>query len=378
VEGSVHALPAILQALREVDPPAGGVLSAFVDTSLPRSIGHASLIGFRDRIKTIRQDLDDARRPAFEAAVAQAEDVIARSYAPGHPGIAVFASGEPAYLFAVPLPTPPPEAVVFGERPVLVPLEAAIDDAERAAVLLFDKERAQLCTIFLGALEERHTLVDEVPGKQKTGGWFALSQTRYARHHEDHVLRHAKRTIAAVLSELERHPFDRLLIGGPDEAIALLEEHLPRRLRLRLAGKLPLELFVSDADILAATRPALEAIERRHEADAVRKLLDDAGSPRVVLGPDTTLPALSDGRVHQLFILNRELGTGRACPTCGRLTVGEGTCARCGTTTQIVPDLRERAVALALDDGARVDLVSGEAANLLAAHGGIGARIRWG
>jgi peptide chain release factor subunit 1 len=377
IAGSTRAIPAVLQALRETAAPAGGVLSAYIDTSPERSIGQAYLIAYRDRVKAFRATLPKAKRVHFDTAAAQAEAVLTRSVAPGHPGLAVFASGDEAYVFAVPLPKRPPETVRFGEQPVVMLLEAAVDDGERAAVLLFDKERARLFTIVLGEIEERHSLFDEVPGKQKTGDWFALSQTRYARHHEDHVLRHAKRTIAALLDELERHPFDRLLLTGPDEAIALLEDHLPRRLRLRVAGRLALELFASDADVLTAAGAALEEIEREQEAEAIRNLLNDAGSPRVTLGPDDTLPALGDGRVHQLFILNSYLGAMRECPACGRLTRREDPCTRCGAATRTVPDLRERAIAAAIDSGARVECVSLETTDLVALHGGIGARTRW-
>jgi peptide chain release factor subunit 1 len=378
IADSPLALPGILQTLHETAAPLGGVLSAFVDTAPERSIGQAFLIGFRDRAKAIRVEVPHAHHSRFDAAVAQAEDILARAFSPGHPGLAIFASGDEAYVFAVPLPKRPTEIVRFREQPVLAPLEAAVDDFERVAVLLFDKERARHFTIFLGEIEARHSLFDEVPGKQKTGNWFALSQKRYERHHEDHVLRHAKRAIAVLLDELERHPFDRLLIGGPDEALALLEDHLPRRLQARLSGTLALELFASDDDVLTAARDALQEVERRHEAEAVRKLLDDVGLPRVTLGPDATLPALSDGRVHQLFIVNRYLGAMRECPACGRMTLREDPCSRCGTATRRVPDLRERAIAAAIDSGARIEFISPETTNEAPLHGGIGARTRWG
>jgi peptide chain release factor subunit 1 len=376
IETSAGAIPAVLKALHETPVPVGGVLSAFVDTSPERSIGQAYLIGLRDRLKATRAELSLEQQHAFDAAAAQAEAVIA-SFSPGHPGLAIYTSGDEGYCFAVPLPRRPPEVVRFGEHPVTAPLEAIVDDFERVAVLLFDKERARLFSIALGEIEERHSLFDEVPGKQKTGGWFALNEKRYLRHHEDHVLRHAKRTIAALLDELDRLPFDRLLLGGPDEAIALLEAHLPRRLRVRLAGTLSLELFASDADVLAASRDAMEKIEREREADALRTLVDEAGSPHVVLGPDATLPALSEGRVHQLFLRNADLGGARECPACGRLTTDEDPCARCGAATRAVADLRERALAAALESGARVELVSAEATDAVLLRGGIAARTRW-
>ena len=378
VADKARAIPEILGDLLETSPPAGEVLSVYVDASPERSVGQAYLIAFQDRVKAIRAELPKEQRARFDAAAAQAAAVITRSFSPGHPGLAVFASGDEGYVFAVPLPKRPAEIVRFADLPVIAPLVEAVDDGERAAVLLFDKERSRIFTIYLGEIEERHSLFDEAPGKQHTGGWFALSQKRYERHHEDHVLRHAKRAIAALLAELESHPFDRLLIAGPDEAIALLEDHLTRRLRTRLAGTLTLELFASDAEVLAAARTALAKIERQEEVAAVRGLLDDAGLPRVALGLAAVMAALSEGRVHLLFVTAGALEDARECPACGLLSRNEDPCPRCGAVTRAVADPRERAIVAAIESGASVEVVAGEAANLLAAHDGIGARTRWG
>jgi Bacterial archaeo-eukaryotic release factor family 10 len=85
----------------------------------------------------------------------------------------------------------------------------------------------------------------------------------------------AYRTACAELTTLLRkHPFDRLFIAGPDEAVAMLRHQLPRILRARLAGALELELFAGETDILHAARSAAEAIERQEEADAIDELLD--------------------------------------------------------------------------------------------------------
>ena len=371
------ALPAMLQALRETVPPATGVLSAYIDTSPERSIGRAYLIGFRDRTREIREQLPKTQVAEFDGAVTRAEEILLRAYSPGHPGIAVFAASDEQYAFAAPLLNRPTESVLYGAQPVIAPLAAAVDDLERVVVLLFDKERARIFLVFMGEIEAQLSLFDDVPGKQKTGDWFALSQKRYARHHEDHVRRHAKRVIAALLHELAHHSFDRLLIGGPPEAIAMLEDHLPRRLRTHLSGSLPLELFASDAEVLASVRTALVEIERRDERTAVRALIDSAGSPRVALGPDAVLRALSEGRVHQLLLVDASLGEARECPGCGLLSQSDGPCPRCGAAPGVVADMRELAIRAALNQDARVDIVTGEAAALLASHGGIAARTRW-
>jgi hypothetical protein len=58
------------------------------------------------------------------------------------------------------------------------------------------------------------------------------------------------------------------------------------------------------------------------------------------------------------------------------LTVDAIPCPACGAATTPIADLREGAVEQAIDQGARVDIVSGAAADLLMARGGLGARTR--
>jgi peptide chain release factor subunit 1 len=366
------ALPSLLQTLRVTGPPGGRVLSLYLDT-----VEHASqptcLLAFRDYCKALRASLPAAEHEPFEAAVAQIETYLRDDFAPPRPGLAVFAGGRPEYFYATPLPLRPSEELHWGDHAFVEPLETALDDCQRIAVTLFDKERTRLFTIYLGALESYQEFTDYVPAKQATGGWFALAQSRYARHHEDHVLRHAKRTYTALLELLRTHPFDRLLIGGPDEALALLRQRLPRPLRARLAGTLPLELFASDAAVLEAARTAAETLERQDEVKAVTALLEAATTAHAALGLHETLAAVSQGRAYLLFVAEGFDARGGACTVCGQLVGGLDPCPNCGQPTVSLPNLRERLLQRARETDCRVEFVAGEAAALLTARGGIGA-----
>jgi peptide chain release factor subunit 1 len=352
------------------------VLSVYLDTSPGRIAGQAHLLAYRDACKSLRQTLPTDEYDAFAAAAAQAERCLGE-LAPTGAGLAVFASGSPDYLFTAALPTRPVEPQLgWADAARLAPLIEALDDFERIAVLLFDKERALLYTLFLGEIEARHSLEDEVPGKQATGGWFALAQTRYARHHEEHVLRHAKRTIAVLLEVLHDRPFDRLFVAGPDEAIELLSRHLPRRLKTRLAGRLDLELFADEAAIKQAALTAAEAAERRDELVLVDELLNATTATRAAIGIQATLDALNDGRVHVLLVENSLSGPVMECGWCGRLSSTAGACPLCGQLLLERPDLREAVLERALDQGARIESVAGPAATKLAERGGVGAWTR--
>lgn len=372
-EVELLSIPRLLDRLERAEPPEGGILSAYVDTSPGRVEGEDFLLAFRDGCKAIRPRLDDQQRAAFQAAASRAEAFLTHQLTPSGPGIALFAAAEPDFFFVGKLPMITFEQVAWDTRAHMEPLVAALDELERVAVVLFDKERTRLFSIFLGEIEESRSFDDDVPGKQATGGWFGLAQTRYARHHEAHVLRHAKRTVLALADLLRAQPFDRLLIGGPDEALAVLRGQLPRVLRRRLAGTIQVEMFATEKDILRQALKAAQQAERQQEAKRVQELLEGVGTAHVALGANATLDALNEGRVHLLVLASDLTAPAAECPDCRFLGREGQVCPICGGPVSRVGDLRELAVEIALAQGARIEEVKEEAAEALTEHGGIGA-----
>ncbi|MDP3767298.1 MAG: Vms1/Ankzf1 family peptidyl-tRNA hydrolase, partial [Dehalococcoidia bacterium] len=102
--------------------------------------------------------------------------------------------------------------VRFAERPVVAPLAAALDEHERYAVVLLDKEQARIIDVHLGGVERRINVYDQYPGRTAMGGW---AQARYERHRDVHLHRHVLHVAEALQKEGRRHPFDRLVVGGP-------------------------------------------------------------------------------------------------------------------------------------------------------------------
>jgi peptide subunit release factor 1 (eRF1) len=373
----VIALPGLVERLRATPPPATGVLSVYLDTSPARAAGQGYLLAYRDQCKATRPLLPDGEGKAFEAAARRAEAFLTDAEVAGRAGVALFVGEPPDYVYAAALPAPPLERLRWGSHPDIEPLQVLLDDYERVAVLLLDAERARLFTVYLGTIASAQTFEDYVPPKQKGGGWFALAQSRAARHREDHVLRHVKRVTAALMTMLRQQPFDRLYLAGPAEPLAVLRHHLPRPLRARLAGTLSLELFAPDAEVLQVTLAAAERTEREAEAAAVTELIEAAPTPRVALGLGATLTALNEGRVHVLFLADTWTAVGGECAACAALVPGVGHCPTCGAPTEPVAELRGRVVERALDQGAKLEFVSAGAAALLAVHGGIGAWTRY-
>jgi peptide chain release factor subunit 1 len=368
-------LPEAVVTLERTPAPTGRVLSVYLDSSPGRIAGHAYLLAYRDAIRALRATLGSSEHTLFETAAAQAEAYVSSAPVAHHHGLAVFASGDESYLYAVGLADAPPERVDWDSKPRLAPLERIVDDNERIVVALFDSERARIFSVFMGAIELEQQLHDDVPSKQATGGWYSLAQTHMSRHREDHVRRHADRTVHALMRLLRERSFDRLLVAGPDEALTLLRRELPRPLRTRLAGELQLELSATETQVLSAARDAAEMLERVSEKHVVDELM--TGGAHAVVGLDETLCALADGRVHLLVVANTFHTPGARCTACGRLTAYVHHCPACGSATTPLSDLCEAVVAEARSHGGRVEFVSGAADRRLEDHGGIGAWTRY-
>lgn len=376
VHTDVESVPVLLQALRESPSPAFGVLSAYLPTPPVQVSGQKYLVRFREECKPIRQELEAAgrdERQAFETAANRIEEYLAEMPTPRHPGLAAFAAAERGYLYAVPLPDRPATVVVWDTELILAPLEEVLDEHERVGVVLTDRRQARLFTVYLGAVEEKRVIESPDPGKSNISGIAG----NYARHYQENVRRHLRRTVRAAAELLRARPFDRLILGGPVDVDTMLRDELPRPLRARFAGIVPIGLEATDAEVLDAVRSLAEEIERRTEREMVEELIAAQTTPRVALGLQVTVDALNDDRVHHLFLTSDFAGSGAACPTCGRLETATDRCPVCGAQLEPVPDLRERLIDRALEQAARVELVSGEAADLLGQYDGIGAWTRY-
>jgi peptide chain release factor subunit 1 len=375
---TVQSLPIALRQVSHGPIPGERVLSVYLDTSPQRMARDAYLMAYIDGIKALRASLpaEDAER--FEGAAQRAERYLRREFEPGAPGIAIFSSTVSDTCTSVPLPVAPTDLVAWDEAAEMMPLYALAEHLQRVAVALVDSTRARIFTIYLGAIEEQRAIADDVPGKQSTGGWYSLAQTRMARHREEHVARHITHTIDILLDLLHRRPFERLLLGGPPEALGTVTARLPKILRRRLVGTVHLPLFAGDDEVLQAALHAAAEAEHHAEFAAVDELIGAQAGGRAVLGLDATLTALNDRRARRVLLSEPFEHAGGSCPTCDALVIDTERCPICHATVHGLANLREPILRAALAQGAGVEVISGEAAERLAEYGGVGAWTQGG
>jgi peptide chain release factor subunit 1 len=365
-----------LEVLERFDGGGANVLSAYLDVEPERRRRGAYTIVFRDLVRDIRRRLDKDARRDLAAESARIEEWLQTARPDGR-GVAVF-SCLPRDLWQVHvLPDPVRDVVEYDAAPHLAPLLDVIDEYERYAVAVVDKEKARLLTVYMGEIEESDAFKDFVPGKHDQGG---PAQARYQRHHETHVLWHLKHVVATLEDMLSRRAFDRLILGGPEEATSELSELLPEHLAQRLVSVIPVDSAASAAQILELTLEVERGVERDAEMRLVNELLDLAGGGgRAACGPGATIDALVLGEVSTLVLADGLRASGSECPNCGHLEWGTaGTCPVCGHALRPGEDIVDRLVQRAAGQSGEVEIVHDEAAQRLTdSCRGVGGVLRF-
>jgi peptide chain release factor subunit 1 len=290
-------------------------------------------------------------------------------------GLALFSCSGAGLWEAVDLTHPVRDSVSVAPRPHLLPLEALLELAETFCTVLVDREGARIFLSSLGEIEEVSRFLDDVPGKHDQGGW---AQARLQRHIQDHVQRHLKHVADTLLRFHRTRPFDRLVLAGPEEAVAELDRELHDYARRRILGRISLPMIASADEVLERVTDLEVKLEARREREAVNRLLSEArsGTGRSVIGMADTLVALEANRAEILVVGGGLRASGVRCERCGHLATGPGgPCESCGGPVVEAPDLVEEAVELALRHRCRVETVAdGDA---LAGIGGVGALLRY-
>lgn len=361
--------------------PASLVLSVYLDVDQSREVNveRGFEIALKDILREMGQELDEDERTEFAAdaervlGVVEGFDGQARS-------LVIFGDVSADFLWTRELSVRMPTRVRRGEAPHVRLLIEMFDEYERFGVVLADKAKARLFTVYLGEIEEHREVFAESEIRHISGTGRSANPQRLQRRADEHVHQHLKH-VAGLMDNLVRaNSFDRLVLAGPVAATSELYGLLPKGVRARVARKVTLPVNTEEPQILEEMLKIEEEIEREQESQVVEELEDAANNPegRGVLGLAETLAALQEGRVWQLIYREDFAPRGSQCANCGALfSAGREACIYCDGELRTVDDLVERAAEQVLDMSGKIEQVRGAAAARLEESGGIGALLRF-
>ena len=318
-----------------------------------------------------------AADPSVEVDLRRIEDWVRAGFDRSRTkGLAIFACSARDLFEVVELPVPVHDRVTVNHVPALAQLQAVLEDHGPIAVLLADRQRARLFVFELGELVDRSEVIDELPrGYDEPGERDRGTPTAHVDALAHAHLRNAADVAWRVFAE---RPFAHLAVGAPEPIARELEALLHPYLRDRLCGRVPAGVGIASTigEVRAAALAIEHEVDRRREAELVRKLRDWSGSGgRAVVGLAATLQALNDRRAEHLLVSDGYREEGWRCPTSGALAAVGPTSPVTGERMERVDDVVEDAIEAALTQGCNVEICVGVAD--LDVVGRIGALLRY-
>jgi peptide chain release factor subunit 1 len=300
-----------------------------------------------DELVTLRADLQrvdgylSSREPPFQGAGA----------------LAVFCSGLDDLFEVIQLSRPIPGRVAIGRSPYVEPLVTALQ-RRRWLVALVSRRAGRVMGGPVDRLEQQANFDEYVRGQHDQGGW---SQARYERSIEKDTDDHLRRVAEGVNQRWREERFDRAAVGGPVEIVPRMEAHLAAEVKACLAsGRIEVDLSsANDDEIRKALAKLVDEDEKQCERDALDRLAAGVGSGgRGVAGPQDTLEALGERRVHTLLLEPSFNRRGARCQACGLLMLeSDGACPVDGGPLEALEHLREGAIEATLAQGGDVMIV---------------------
>lgn len=373
-----------LAAIERAKPP---FLSVYLDIRPDGAARRECLTFLRDAV--LDHTSDRKSLPYHGAALKGFDDDLAwitecmgdysgGRYDPASHGIVFFACGARDIRRAVELPTPFANRFHVGEAPLLAPLAATVAREPDYVVALVDVDTCRVFSVSLGevtAEAERQGDTADLSWTARGGGW---SHKRYQRH-IDHWRSKFAGEAAGLIAETVRNvgaPY--VVLIGEEWARAEVRRHLPEQMLPRLldGGHLMVD-WSNAAQVVAAAEPITTVAAQGYvRAEADRVLTAAAEGRPAAVGVGQTLRALEEGAVHELVLLPSLDVAAWRCDSCGHIEEGAvpAQCRVCGGSARAV-GLGEAVLRAALAQDA--ELVYVDAHDDLAAHGGVGALLRF-
>lgn len=337
------------------------------------------LVHFKNMVKTTEEGLDKDVHRRINDSLRKIENYVLTNKRLFKKGLVVLAGEDNSFWKAYHLNVPVKNELVVDRFPYTKPLIDLLDNYQRYGVLLVGKESARIFLVHLREIVEYGEIhTEDVPGKHKKGGWFALSQNHYERHIDYHVSLHLKDVIEKFGSFMSGEYIGRLILGGSPEAVSMVKTMLPKEILNKVIGAVKVEMFAKSDEVLKKVEPLVREFERKKEEEEIEILIEKAlkgGS--AVLGLDDVIQALQDRRVMKLFILKDFEDGGYHCRGCGFLTAQKReACPYCGGKMEFVEHIVGLVGEKALEQGALVEVLS-EPSERLKTYGSIGAFLRF-
>jgi peptide subunit release factor 1 (eRF1) len=324
--------------------------------------------------------VDVGDRDRFRVALSAAQDFVS-AHSPAGKALVLFFDTTDRFFWQREVAFPMMNQLRWDRELFLQPLANALDQLEGYGVALVDRAKSRLFVVAMDEVEEvvHKDLDSKTVRHLKTAGTDqAGSSSRNQRKAGNQVRANLRGLVREMENILKSKKLRCFILAGTSEMTSELRKLLPARLVLTVIGEINIAINATPKQILSATQPIAEQYERTNEVEKVRNVVTSAEKKsKAVVGLGPTLKAVNAGRVWELVYCGGFVTAGFECPSCSTLFSARSTrCPFCASRVRVVENVVERAVEHALRNGAKIEVVTGDAAAALQTAGGIGAFLK--
>jgi peptide chain release factor subunit 1 len=369
------------QELKEISKMRGDdsyFVSLYLNVNPKTNVKNNYVIHVKNLLKNTAEKLDKNALKKVKGDLEKIESYILTNKRVFRKGLAILSSLDRGLWKEYHLAVPLMNEIIVDNKPYLKPLLDILDNYQRYAILLVGRDSARLFLVHLGEIEEyAEVRSEDVPGRHKKGGWFALSEKSYERHIDYHVKMHLKDVLKELDTFLSKEYVGRMIIGGSEEAVTKVKAMLPPAMAEKVIGTFTADMSASRKDILKKAEPILREIEVKKEEEEINDLLTKSmKNENAVIGVEDVLNALQQGRIMKLVFLKDYKSSGITCGKCGYLTVQDiSSCPYCKGKMKKASYIIDLIAQKAVEQGAFVEVVTEN--KRFQESGSIGAFLRF-
>ena len=337
-----------LRELVAFDGAENRVLSLYLNVDPRTTTTEAYKLTLRNLLDSV-PEADPADKTRIEQFIDLEYDRQAR-------GIVIFSCQKRDFWRVFPLDVPVKNTIMLSRRPLVRELVDLLNAYGHLGVVAVDKQGARYYSFHLGALEEVVGALGEDVKRHKQGGWSA---SRYQRHEDEAAKSNLKSFVELTDTFARQYGWRQLILAGAHSTVSQFQNMLPVHLQKLVIGTMPLEPDASLQEVRErAEALAKDAYERRTLSLAEDLIVQANKGDMAVLGLESTLEALQNGSVYQLFFTESYTlpeNEVRRCTHCNYLTTDDvDVCPLCGGEMRPMVDAINNIARRAIAQGAQV------------------------
>ncbi|MCG9479913.1 MAG: hypothetical protein K9H14_06845 [Actinomycetia bacterium] len=268
--------------------------------------------------------------------------------------------------------------IIVDPKPHTQNLRSMVQSFNKYAILLMDREKAQIYLLYLGQIKEYlAAFINDVPSKVNFRSEAAFREKKILGKIEEKLHHFFKIINDKTLELFNEEKFDYLILAGRKEILSNFSNYLHNYLESKMIGQIEAQPDTEVWQIREKAQELIDQYEQKTRDDLVHNLFEEYNpNGWAVIGVKATIKALLIEQIRTLIYDRNLIQEGYVCDSCQYITIDkQDQCPYCDGNLVYYNDIIDEIVEDALAQGCEV--VDVEDNSRLQQAGGIAAILRY-